>query len=89
LNVNRLSQTCAATTVQRCHHKAVGKGLSTPRGPGEKPARSLSGLAHRRFAFADFDPHNFATINHRGYASVLRQLSACKIASSIAQNSSA
>jgi len=26
--------------------------------------------------FADFDPHNFATINHRGYASVLRQLSA-------------
>ena len=26
--------------------------------------------------FADFDAHNFATINHRGYASVLRQLSA-------------
>jgi hypothetical protein len=26
--------------------------------------------------FADFDSHNFAAINHRGYASVLRQLSA-------------
>ena len=62
--------------VQCCYHKAVGKSLSTPRGFGEKLARSLSGAAYSRLAFPYFDSYNFAAINHRGYARVLRQLGA-------------
>src|SRR5436190_19244342 len=46
-----LSRSAPRQREQHRHDKAVGKSLSTPRGPGKELASSLSGAAHSRLAF--------------------------------------
>jgi len=42
----------------------------------ERFARALSEFADYRFAFPEFDSHDFTAIRHRGYGRVLRELNA-------------
>jgi len=78
LNVNRLSPTLRRDNgLQRSGRRSDWKRLSNVARSWKKNLRiHYPALRIPDSLFSDFDSHNFAAIEHRGYARVLRELSA-------------